>query len=406
MLKTLFTTLALLLIFDASGQKLPNIDPLRFDDGRVVTPELWRSERRGQLLELLGREQYGIVPGSSDFSTRYRTLSCDTSAFKGLATRRQVVVTLFRDDVLCSFTMLIYTPNAVVGRSPMFLGVNFGGNYTVSNDSGVDLPDASRYQNPKYVVDAARRGTEADAWNVEQTLARGYGVATFFGGDIFEDMTAGGAVGEATMALLYPQGRDSVSCGFLGAVAWGLSRAMDFLAQDSLVDASRVAVIGCSRNGKIALWAAAQDERFAMAISSSSGSGGASMYRGNTTETAAMMNRRFAHWTCDNFKKYGDDTSQLPFDQHMLLALIAPRPLYVANSDMDKYVSFKDEFRSVLLASPLYELLGRRAIGIDVQPPVERPIMNTIGYHTKHGQHSITLYDWQRYWDFADIHLR
>ena len=341
---------------------------------------------------------------------RFVVVEADAKALGGLATRRQVRVLLDGTESGPGFDLLLYAPNAAPRPVPAFLGLNFGGNHSVGPDQSIRLPKSWMREGPGVVdhrATEAGRGTGAAAWPVERILDRGYALATAYYGDVEPDHPDGwrdgvrARIGPGTAGRFLPD-----DWGAIGAWAWGLSRALDYLATDGDVDSRRVAVIGHSRLGKTALWAGAQDERFAMVVSNDSGEGGAALARRRFGETTARITSVFPHWFCFRYREYADREHELPVDQHELLALVAPRPLYVASATEDLWADPRGEFLAAKAAEPVYRLLGAEGLRIEDLPSPDRPVGATIGYHRRTGPHALTAYDWEQYLDFADRLLR
>jgi hypothetical protein len=385
-------------------------DPLRLVDGSPVRePRDWRERRRGEVLRLFEEHVYGRSPAAPP-GMRVVVIESDPRALGGLATRRQLRVRLDGTEGGPGFQILLYVPNGASRPVPAFLGLNFDGNHAVHPDPGIRLSPAWMDKGPGVVenraTDAAR-GTNAAAWPVERILDRGYALATVYYGDLEPDHAEGWRDGVRARIGPGAEGRfASDDWGAIGAWAWGLSRALDALRADPDVDGRRVAVIGHSRLGKTALWAGAQDERFAMVVSNDSGEGGAALARRQFGERTEAITRMFPHWFCARYREYGGREDALPVDQHLLLALVAPRPLYVASATEDLWADPRGEFLAARAAEPVYRLLGLDGLGVEELPVPDRPVGRTIGYHLRRGPHALTAYDWEQYLDFADRHLR
>jgi hypothetical protein len=387
-------------------------DPLLSQSGQPIhNAQTWRQHRRPEILELFARKMYGQSPAAPDM-LRFEVTSTDPMALGGKAVRKEVAIHLTAQPGGPRIDLLLYLPANHTGPLPAFVGLNFNGNHTIHPDPGITLSTNWMRTNPRIgIVDhratEAARGVSASRWPVETILDRGYALITAYCGDLEPDHPNGWRDGVRSQfgPGPGPDGFAPDAWGAIGAWAWGLSRIMDYLEHDPSINARQVALLGHSRLGKAALWAGAQDERFAIVISNNSGCGGAALSRRRFGETVERINNTFPHWFCGAFHDYNGNEDRLPLDQHMLLALIAPRPLYVASAKQDLWADPRGEFLAALHADPVYQLLGLPGLQVSEMPHADQPAGQTIGYHIRSGIHDVTAFDWNQYLDFADRHL-
>jgi hypothetical protein len=380
------------------------------DGAPVSSPELWFERRRPELLDLFASQIYGRSPPAAPVSLA--TLSEEPHACGGIATRKELelCIRLASGSPALSARLLLWLPNAQPRSVPVFLGLNFFGNQSVSPDPDISLargwvPNNEELGITEQVATEASRGAHARRWPVEMLLARGYALATLYAGDFEPDFAHGYGKGVRSL-FAGPNARTSDAWGSVAAWAWGLSRALDALQFEDRIDGARVAVIGHSRFGKAALWAGASDARFALVISNNSGAGGAALARRCFGERVHHLNRRFPHWFCQNYRKYEHAEERLPVDQHELVALVAPRPVYVASAALDLWADPRGEYLACRAADSVSRLLGAEGFtGALLETGVGSSPGGSIGYHRRAGRHDITSVDWWHYLAFADRHF-
>ncbi len=386
---------------------LPNVLET-FNGKEVKTVKEWEDERRPELLDFFTQNVYGEIPGKLAI-TSFEIVEQSNDAIEGKAKRKQIELTFEKNGKELSFNVLLYLPKNVI-KAPVFIGYNFYGNHTVSSDTQIIVSDAWSRNNDSYGItnnqlDEQSRGASANSWAVEKMIDAGFGLATIYYGEVDpdkNDMTDG------IHSLFYTEGQKAPANNewrSIAAWSWGLSRALDYLEMDADVDASKVIVFGHSRLGKAALWAGVTDQRFAAVISNNSGCGGAALSKRKFGETVWRINNNFPHWFCDNFKRYSNNEEQLPVDQHALLALIAPRPLYVASAEDDEWADPRGEFLSLHYATPVYQLYNKEGIKNIEMPGINQPIQNTTAYHIRTGKHAVTDFDWEQYIKWAKAQL-
>ena len=394
----LFVVALLMPTMGVVAQQKYGAKPLEFESLKE-----WKKVHRPAIMDFFLTDVYGHYP-QTQVTPRFELLEQSDKALGGKAVRKQVAIHL--DGMDTPILLLIYQPAGVKGKVPAFVGMNFKGNHQINIDPEIII--SANAPTGKDLGTDAPRGAASSRWPLEEIVGAGYAVATIYRGDVDPDHDDGFKNG--IHPLFYRAGQstpDAEEWGTIGAWAWGLSRVMDYLEQDKSIDHKRVAVIGHSRLGKTALWAGATDERFAIAISNDSGCGGAALSARKVGETVAKINKSFPHWFCDNYNKYNDNEEALLVDQQGLIALIAPRPVYVASATEDTWADPEGEFLSALYASPVYELYGKKGLAVSSMPKPEQPsIEGYVGYHIRTGKHDITLYDWQQYIKFADKYFK
>lgn len=358
----------------------------------VTTPEDWFEVRRPQIMSLFGNLVYGVTPvPESQLRTTFDVVKIDREFMDGKATRKDVRIHFENAKGAAELTILVFTPNGSARPCPAILQHSFSN----TKDNGHDVhPERSGYLRNDVPLGAM--------------LERGFGYVVVPQGDLVRHNEVEFLSG--VHPLFYRTGQSfpkAYEWGVIATVSWSASRALDYLESDHDVDAKRVAVMGHSKMGKVALWTAAQDQRFALAISAQSGCAGAALWKRDFGENMEKMVTRFPYWLCRNAAKFSRNEEDLPIDQHMLLACIAPRPLYVASAEEDLWADPRGEYLAAYHAGEVYRLLGKKSLESETSPPVGEAIVDSdVGYHVRRGGHSVEMYDWQRFLDFVGRHLR
>lgn len=408
-------------------------DPLLMMNGeRVTDREQWGQQRRPELKALFQHYMYGTIPPAPahlDFTVE----RVDNHFFGGKATKKEVTISFDSATNAPRIHLLLVIPNTHPGEQavrppatngsaarvrnlrrprrlnrdrgfPVFVGMNPCGNHTLVTDTNVALSTSWMSKSCAGCVDhhatEASRGTQVDVWALEQSIDRGYAVTTFYCGDIEPDQTNAPDGLRAWLNRSTDGGTND--CSTIAAWAWGISRAVDYLVTDKQIDARRIAVTGHSRLGKAATLAAAFDERIALAVPLQAGCGGTAPSRGKTGESVKAINERFPHWFNAEFKKFNDQPDRLPFDQHCLIALIAPRPVLIGCARGDTWSNPAGQFEMLQAADPVYHLLGADGLEAKQMPETNQLIGNRLGYFIRPGNHSMTKADWKMFLDFAD----
>jgi pimeloyl-ACP methyl ester carboxylesterase len=410
-------------------------DPLVMLDGtRVTSKEQWETKRKPELKALFQHYMYGRLPPTPTKQS-YTELYRDEKALGGKATLSEIRITFEQPSLSHPVYVLLAVPNNVQ-RPPVFVGMNFCGNHTLLDDARIHLPEVwCRNTCPGVVNERATekgRGGQTDVWNIDLIIDRGYALVCFYCGDVDPDnpdMSDG--IGPA----FYKPGQSTAAEDDAGTImlwAWGFHRVVDLVEQyaKDRLDPKRIAVVGHSRNGKTALLAGAFDERIGVVIPLQAGCGGTAPSRTIDTraESVRQINTSFPHWFCGNFKKFYDaveipekassaarreltnrfseKTNLLPFDQHCLIALCAPRPVLLPNAEEDLWANPSGQLELAKAATPVYELVGGEGIAANAMPEMNKLIDSRIGYFIRRGKHAMARNDWEAFIAYCDKWLK
>jgi hypothetical protein len=388
-----------------SHPDLPN--PLAMFDGeRVANKQQWIEKRRPELKALFQHYMYGYLPPPAKIAAKVEHE--DAKAFGGKATLRDVTIS-FGPVGTPPIQLLLVVPNQRKGPAPVFIGIAFCGNHALVNDPAVRLPTSWMPSGPgvkDHRATESGRGKQVDVWALEQSIDRGYAVATFYNGDVDPDRAD---VREGIQTHLRPKDAkpSAHDCGTIAAWAWGAQRVVDYLQDCKDIDRTRIALVGHSRLGKATILAAALDERIALAIPHQAGCGGTAPSRTNNpkAESVKRINTSFPHWFDGAFKQFNDHTDKLPFDQNCLIALMAPRPVLLSNAVEDQWANPSGQFQVLQSADPVYRLLDAGGLETKQMPEPNKLSDGKLGYYIRPGKHSMTKADWKVFLDFADKHF-
>ncbi len=369
------------------GKILPYTLPDLFtlaDGGKVGTSAVWEGRRRGELLEMFRREVYGFAPPKPE-TLAFRTKDSDARAMEGKATRKQIAVSFQLGNESFTFDLTLFVPNQRTAPAPVFL---------LLNHRGVGDTDPTRAKRSEF-------------WPAEDVMARGYAIAAINVSAEVEPDRRGATNGVRAFYRRHSAKPDEFTWGALAAWSWAGSRALDYFATDPDINAAQVAVIGHSRSGKSALWAAAQDTRIALACVNGAGEGGPALSRRNFGETIRQITTSFPHWFAPNYATYAGKEDTLPFDQHQLIALVAPRGYHGGDAVKDSWADPRGSWLSLVEASKVWAMFGKAPTVKDDLPRANDLLLSgPLAYHIRDGVHNLTALDWKLYLDHADQHFR
>ena len=343
----------------------------------------WEKVRRVELKEIFCENEYGWRLVERPDTLAFELAEPDKVMMDGKAIRKRVRVSWKGPLAAQSFVFTAFIPVTAKERpAPGFILI-------------CNRPAAANID--------PERVNKSEFWPAEEIVARGYAALAFWNGDVALD-DAKGKCSKGVHAC-WAKERTANSWGALSAWAWGASRVLDWVETEPLLDAKHFGVVGHSRGGKTALLAGALDTRFAMACVNDSGCSGAKLNHIALpkSESIDRITKTFPHWFCLNYRKFAGKEFEMDFDQHMLVALVAPRAVAIASASKDNWAGQRGEYASARLASPAWELYGKKGLVSSGFPkPGEARQEGMVSYHFRPGIHNLTLHDWSRYMDFAD----
>ncbi|WP_229209315.1 dienelactone hydrolase family protein [Dyadobacter sediminis] len=358
-------------------------DVLKAQSEKVVTNvKDWENIRRPEILTLFEENVYGQMPKTFD-KYEFKIKNENKHSMNGKAHLKEVEIAVTNHNQTVMIHLVLFVPTGIKKPVPAFLLINNRGKNNTS----------------------PTRDTLSGFWPAEQVIDAGYAVAAFHVNDAAPDHKDSYQNG---VLRLYPeQLKAGNGMKAIGAWAWAASRIMDYFENDKDIDASKIVLTGHSRGGKASLWAAAQDSRFAMCVSNCSGNTGAALSHRRFGETIQAINTTFPHWFADNYKKFNDNESALPLDQHMLVSLIAPRPVYVTNASEDLWADPVGTFLSLKEAERVYGLYKLKSALPESIPAINMPFVKPpLAYHIREGVHDMTSYDWAQFIKNADLYFK
>ena len=385
--------------------QLPDLMTLENGDTVSNTSD-WIQKRRPEIIRLYETEQFGKAP--ERVKRGVDLFEPGTSALEGKAIRKQATLYLTEDTASHKADLLIYLPADAKGPTPLFLMISFMPNAMTVGDPDIRIGYMWNREGERVPAQPRSEESRVRGLDVDKFISQGFGVATIYYGDIEPDFADG--IRHGIRGHYLTEGEewpDPYEWGTISAWAWGLSYVMDYLETDPDIDATKVALHGVSRLGKTVLWTGAIDQRFAMVIASCSGEGGAALSMRDYGETIAHMvaPSRYFYQFCGNRTKYAGDPRSSPIDAHMLLSLMAPRPLLLQTGDTDGWSDPKGEFLAAVAAEPVYNLFGKKGLGTDQMPDAGIPILHDLGYYMHAGGHGTLPVDYDVFIDFMKLHF-